>query len=128
MKWCIFLILLLGGLVFDALFTSKSFQNPFKVPIVRKTKLIDITNAHSVANFNPPQGVRYTFVVALPPGSANPRSPDGKITFYDQSNEVMALLVQSNTIVNCDWLNNLSLCGYIVQRSPDDANWNLRSY
>jgi hypothetical protein len=82
------------------------------IPVERR--LAEITGASTRVDFIVPEGELYHFVIAVPSTTTLSGASQGSLTVMHDTSEVYHTSFELGQLMECNWLDQLGLRGYIV--------------
>ncbi len=117
--------LLLGFTAFAVLLLGLTFrhriQNPLKMPIVKRSKLSDISNAVTEIKFSYPEAIHSVLVLGYSNQVPIESFAGGKI-IVSNKNGRFELLLDQKTMTPCNWLDRFFLNGFLLS-DPNAGSW-----
>jgi hypothetical protein len=98
----------------------RNAQNPLKVPLVQRAKLLDVSALKSKTAFICPDALEYTLLIAFPTNDVR-ISGTGEVYLNDGRTNILRLTLSSTSLVSCTWLDSLGLSAFII-KMPDSTN------
>jgi hypothetical protein len=114
----------IGLLLVAGAYLLRNAQNPLKVPLIQRVRLIDVDAVRSRAEFLCPDALDYNLLIAFPINSSG-SSESGEIYLSEGGTNSLRLSLSSTSLVSCTWLDNFGGNGFII-RPPN--NQQLSSY
>jgi hypothetical protein len=98
-------------------------QNPFKVPIVKLSTIMEVTNEYSETSFIFPKSSRCTLLVGYPKGMPIGSLVGAELLIRNRNGN-FKILLKKDTLTECNWLDRFSERGFLVSAPDGSWNWN----
>lgn len=102
-------------------------QNPLRVPLVQRVRILDAYDVKSRGAFICPDALDYTLLIAFPRQVLG-GGESGQVSLICDGTNVLQTSLSSTSLVSCTWLDSFGLDGYMVGASGSSRDQPLRSH